>query len=178
MLRVAFALFVILPSVGTAQDRGGTTEFGMTPNHVYALWTNINEALLAVARIAAADGTWDVQVSSLDHRAFVDKVPADVLVRAEDFRDRLNRLRVRAAMEPTPPFESPGTVVTPSDVFMNSGHMLDGVVEWIIEMTPPQWLISPFYLYGTFGGKQPNDVFEVVDLAVRRLDLILVAGKS
>lgn len=168
-------MLAFLPSVGMAQEGRQTTQLGMTPNHVYSLWTNINEGLLAVAEIASGDATWDREVSSLDRRSFTGKVPADVLREAAEFRDRLNQLRERARMPPATAFRETGTVVTPSDVFVNSGYMLDGVVDWIIEMTPPQRLISGFYLLDTFDGKGPGDVYSLVELAVRRLDLVLAS---
>lgn len=176
MSRTAFVLVLVLvlPAMVAAQERRDAFELGLTPNHVYSLWSNINGALLVVARIQAKDATWDRELSSMAVRAPVDNVPAEVLRRVAEFRDRLNRLRDQAGMEATLPLEDRGAVVTPSDVFMGSGHMLDGVVEWIIEMTPPHRLVSPFYQQAKFEGMQPRDVFTLVDLAVRRLDLILM----
>ena len=58
-------------------------------------------------------------------------------------------------------------------VFLDSGHVLDAAVEWIVRNTPKGQLISQFYARHDVSGKTPSDVFGLVDLADRRIGRIL-----
>ncbi len=70
-------------------------------------------------------------------------------------------------------FEERGKKITSTDVFLNSGLLLDGLVEWIVKNSPPEHLIIPYYGYETYKDKKPGDVYSLVDLAHRRIVLIL-----
>ena len=154
-------------------------ELGLTPSHVYGLWTNINNALVAVAD--ASSGGGQVLAESLNAATpnnFENKKPSHVLERAIEFRAKLDRMLAAENLKPTKRYENIGGSVTPSVVFLNSGHLLDSVVLWIVANSSREQMINPFYTLHAFSGKTPSDVFSLVDLANRRIDKILTAAKS
>ncbi len=169
-----FRFFAIVLVALAAAPRGGQAlELGLTPSNVFSLWTNINDALLAVARISSDNANWAKKVEASAPRAFAGKTPANVLERVAEFREKLDRLRRRDGMAKTARFENGDGVVSPSVVFLNSGHVLDGVALWIVNKTTKEQLVSPFFRRHDVSGKTPSDVFGLVDLANRRIDTIL-----
>jgi hypothetical protein len=152
---------------------GGALELGLTPSQVFSLWTNINDCLLASTGVVSGDREWRESLEATSPRRFEGKAPADVLERLTVFRAKLDELRRTAGLAPVAAVEHGYSAVTPSDVFLNSGQVLDGLVEWLIVNTGREQLVSRFYTRHGFTGKVPNDVFGLVDLADRRIDSIL-----
>lgn len=153
-------------------------ELGLTPSHVFGLWTNINAALVLVADTSSGGLNLDDSLTSTKPGRFENKKPADVLARAIEFRAKLDRLLAEHGMAPTEQYSRGAGRVTPSVVFLNSGLLLDAVVGWIIANTSKQQLVSPFYAHHAFSGKTPSDVYGMVDLADRRIDRILATDES
>lgn len=145
-------------------------ELGLTPSNVYSIWSNINDAVVAVAHVSTGDEKRVAKLKDLKARAFKNKTPGDVLHQVGEFREHLDDLRRRGGMGATNKFiERQDAATTPSDVFLNSGYALNGLVEWLILNTDRKQLVSPFYTRHRFTEKTPNDVFALVDLATRRL---------
>ncbi len=101
------------------------------------------------------------------------KKPADVLAQAQIFREKLDKLRQRSSLPATEKYGTGDGVITPSVVFLNSGHILDATVEWLIKNTGREQLVSEFYTRHDFSGKTPSDPFALIVLANRRIDNIL-----
>ena len=40
-------------------------ELGLTPSHVFSLWTNVNGALVAIAEIVDANGRWAEDIRAM-----------------------------------------------------------------------------------------------------------------
>ena len=159
-------------------DQARARELGLTPSHVFGLWTNINAALVSVADASSGGQNLDDSLTSTKPDRFENKKPADVLARAIEFRAKLDRLLAEHGMAPTKRYPRGAGRVTPSVVFLNSGLLLDAVVGWIIADTAKRQLVSPFYAHHAFSGKTPSDVFGMVDLANRRIDRILATAES
>lgn len=159
-------------------DQARARELGLTPSHVFGLWTNINAALVSVADASSGGQNLDDSLTSTKPDRFENKKPADVLARAIEFRAKLDRLLAEHGMAPTKRYPRGAGRVTPSVVFLNSGLLLDAVVGWIIANTAKRQLVSPFYAHHAFSGKTPSDVFGMVDLANRRIDRILATAES
>lgn len=168
-------LIVAVMALSTALSTGAASalELGMTPSHVFGLWTNINNCLLASAQVVADDTAWQRRLDSMSPAKFDGKKPADVLARMAEFRDKLDRLRQAEGLEPTKTNDKTDGEITPSDVFLNSGHVLNALVDWTIRNSGPDLLVSQFYSRQEFSGKTPSDVFGLLDLADRRLDALL-----
>ncbi|MDP6342944.1 MAG: hypothetical protein QF578_19340 [Alphaproteobacteria bacterium] len=149
------------------------TELGLTPNQVVSLWTNINAALLDSAAAIAKDPGLQGQMKALTPGQFKGKKPSDVLGRVAEFRDRLDKLRARGGLPATSRYGEGDGKITPSVVFLNSGRVLNATVDWLIRNTERDQLVSQYYRRHAFSGKTPSHAFAMVDLAVRRLDLIL-----
>lgn len=160
-----------LPGVSAAQD------LGMTPSHVYAMWTNINNALVASAGIVAKNPAAAVAIQDMRARSFSGKKPADVLNRVMTVAEQLDRLRAKYKLKPVKAhLRKNGGKVTPSDVFLNSGRVQDGLLDWMARNTGRQQQISQFYTRRSFSGKSPSDAFSMVDLAARRISRIMAGS--
>lgn len=156
-----------------ARAGAGAIELGLTADHVYSLWTNINSSLLAVADSLATIPALRDQLMAVTPRRFKGKAPADVLERVNAYRLKLDRLRGLGVLGPIKLYNHGDFPVTPRIIYVNSGHVLNGQIELLVNRTPPDLLISPFYVQYEFSGKRPDDNFTLIDLADRRLDLIL-----
>ena len=165
---------VLAISVGLAVVPGPGTavELGLTPSHVFSLWTNINAALVTTGSSMTGDDDLSRQLADMPPNAFHDKTPGDVLVQVAAFRDKLDRLKAASGLEETPVYHDPeGGEVTPSVVFLNSGYVLDSLVLLLIR-NDGERLVGGFYERHDFAGKTPSNVFGLVELANRRIDTL------
>ena len=165
--------FGVLLGVLVIPRAGFSLDLGLTPSHVFSLWTNINENLIVVGSVVSDEPAWRKKLAASQTRKFEGKSPSDVLKRVVNYRTKLDRLLHRQALKPTKKFYSEEATITPSDVYLNSGHVLNAQVTWLIVNTGPQQTVSQFYKRHNFQGKTPSDVFGLVELANHRLDLIL-----
>lgn len=148
-------------------------DLGLTPSHVYSLWANINESLIAATRTVSSDTNRRNALTALKPNQYSGKKPADVFVQVGIYREKLNRLLL---VQNLPLAKQVGQVdgtITPSNVFLNSGHVLNAQVRWLIVMTGKEQTVSQFYERHEFSGKTPSDVYGLVDLANRRMDMLL-----
>ena len=171
--KFAFTLAIIIGMSGTPGETLAL-ELGMTPSNVFVLWTNVNNALITVAGTSSGFAEGSAGIATMTPNTFQGKTPGDVLKKVAAFRQKLDLLRQKSGLKPIEfnAFEA-GDTVTPSMVFLDSGHALDGVVEWIVGNTTKDQLISPFYARLDVSGKTPSDAFAMVDLAERRIGRIL-----
>ncbi len=169
---LAFAALTLVALI-LAPARPFAQELGLTPSDVVSLWTNINDCLIASSRAVLDDGGLEGRLKALQPAAFPGKKPGDVLGEAAQFRAKLDRLRQSAKLSPTKRHDAGDGKITPGIVFLNSGHVLDGVVDWFIRKTGPDQLAARFYTLHEISGKKPADAYSMVELANRRLDLIL-----
>ncbi len=174
VFRKLVSLVIVVVAAGLVPGQARAVELGLTPSNVFSLWTNVNNALIAVAGASSRSAGWTKGVETTARVGFEGKNPGDVLERVAAFRDKLDRLRRTSGLSATRRYREDSGTVTPSVVFLNSGYVLDSVVEWLIESTGREQLVSPFYTRHDFSAKTPNDVFGLVDLANRRIDIILV----
>lgn len=172
-LRTAALTVILLIGGAGLPGQARALELGLTPSNVVGLWTNVNEALLATARVVSNDTVWLAKVTEMTPGTFEGKKPSDVLERVTEFRTKLNRLRGGFGLKETDSNVKFDGTITPTVVFLNSGEVLNGLVDWIIRNTGEQQLVSQFYTDRQIKGKTPSDAFGFVDLAARRLDQII-----
>lgn len=172
-LRTVALTLVLLVGVVGSPSQSRALELGLTPSNVVGLWTNVNEALLTTARVVSDDTEWLAQVAEMTAGTFEGKKPGDVLKRVSEFRAKLDKLRQGFGLKKADSSVGFDGTVTPTVVFLNSGEVLNGLVDWIIRNTSEQQLVSQFYADQQITGKTPSDAFSMVDLAVRRLDKVL-----
>lgn len=170
---IAFMAVLLVGIGGGFNNAHAQVELGLTPSHVFSLWTNTNNALETMAGILTKDSSLRQKVKATTPRGFTGKKPADVLRRVAEFREKLDRLRQKGSLPPTKRFVHGTGTITPSVVFLNSGHVLDATVQWVIKNSGKDQLVSPFYVRHDISGKTPSDAFAMVDLANRRIDMIL-----
>jgi hypothetical protein len=167
VLAVVAAAALLVPA------RGETLELGMTPNHVVALWINVNAALVSTGRALDSSGKLAAVLRAQKLIAFSGKTAADVLGHVVRFRAKLDQLRAARGLGGTGVFKDPeGGAVTPSVVFMNSGLVLDSLVITLNRIDKDH-LISGFYKRHDIRGKKHNHAYAMVDLANRRMDRLL-----
>lgn len=170
---IGWAFVIALMAVPVHPGKGFALDLGLTPSHVYSLWTNINGSLVTVARVISGDPAWRKRLTAYSARKFEGKRPSDVLRRVADYRAKLDRLLRRESLALTKQLPAGEEEVTPSEVYLNSGFVLNAQVRWLIVNTGPEQTVSQFYYRHDFSGETPSDVFALVDLANRRLDEIL-----
>ncbi|MDP6717863.1 MAG: hypothetical protein QGF59_04395 [Pirellulaceae bacterium] len=176
------AICVVLAGTALFPFRGLAIELDLTPAQVFAVWTGINESLLVIARVVSNDTAWHREISEIRSKDVKDKRPADVLGQLRKYRAKLDGLRRTAGLKPIRRFVVDGKPVTPVVVYVNSGLVLNGQVEWLIHNTGSIQLVSQFYpTYDQVGSSErtPSHVYALVNLANRRLAKILAkAGVS
>ena len=149
-------------------------DLGLTPSHVYGLWININKSLIGLANTRTIDQNKIDQLNRMSPNYFSDKTPGDVLKHAAIFRKNLDQLKKYRGLEPTTAILlEDNKKITPSVVFLNSGNILDSTVLLVIKNTAETIPISRFYHTNDISGKSPSDVYQLVDLANRRIDWIV-----
>lgn len=183
MFRSRHFVFVFLTvfSVTVTPPTSHAMELGLTPSHVFSLWTNINQSLLAYAQTLSDDDAWVENLSTMSPKTFTGKRPKDVFEKAQEFRAKLKPLIPIIESNPDwlKSFRPTGEKIineeeiTPSEVFLISTQILNGIVDDLIKKTDQERLISPFYIQHGFTEKRPSDVFGLVDLAILRSELII-----
>ena len=169
-------LIVVFLSLTAYPSGSRALDLGLTPSHVYSLWTNINQSLIASARLVSGDTALAAMLSAMKPATYIGKKPADVLDQLIVYRARLDRLLRASNLPETKQAASDGDAITPSDVYLNSGQVLNAQVRWLIVGTGPEQAVSQFYTRHGFSGKTPSDVFALVVMANQRMALLLDAA--
>lgn len=172
LLRLGVLAASVFLTTLTIARSAAALELGLTPSHVYSLWTNINTSLVAISEQAARNPMLPARIDAMSRKTFSDKKPADVLREVTRFRAKVDTLRRSAKLPALRPGPGASVEIAPSVVFLASGDVLDGVVDWLIRHTGPEQLVSQFYTVHDFTGKKHSDVYGLVDLANRRMDAI------
>lgn len=167
------AMLLMVPVGGNAQTiRLDPSKFDLTPSHVFSLWVNINNCILAVAREMFEDRAFHVRLRRLSPVVTSGKKPSDVLVGVLALRGQVDMIRLAKGLRPSARFQAESAEITPSIVFLTSGDVLDGLADWYVRHAGREKLVGRFYVRRGFTDKTPSDVFGLVDLARRRLKLI------
>ncbi len=160
------------PTVASSEE--GVIELGkISPNGPYRLWNAVNKVLLDYASLRGG-AELRSQVQGLSAGQYDGKTPADVLTQAAEFRGMLERLLDRLNLPKVEIYKDPlGRDVTPGVVFVNAGHIMDAVVSAFRSASnKPDESLGGLYDVPVATGKTPSDVFGLVYLATRRLQLI------
>lgn len=166
------ARFAPLPLLLLANP-ANAVELGLTPSHVFATWMNINETLIALGSTRDDSGVLSDSLSAMTATQFTGKKPGEVLNQLNVFRAKLDQLSAMQGQKATPIFKDPaGGTVTPSVVFMNSGHVLDSTV-LLLASIDEEHKIAGFFTRYEVSGKTPDGPYSLVDLANRRIDALL-----
>lgn len=171
------ALTLILFCFFSLKVNANATDIGLTPNHVFGLWQNINQATLSLASQYSDDAGWLVKLESEQTRNFSGKSSADVLQLLGQYTERLERLkkgRQLAASKHLAP--SSDDNISPSVVFLYSGKVLDSLIETLLVQQDRNALISPYFTLHKHNNKSSSEVYALVDLAHRRIGKIMATA--
>ncbi|MHA1598613.1 MAG: hypothetical protein ACTSV1_07810, partial [Alphaproteobacteria bacterium] len=161
------AAIVLLSSKAWALD------IGLTPSHVYSLWTNINQTVMTFVRIDVQEPALRNEIDAMEAEEFSGKSPGDVLALASEVEGLWDALRISSDLAPTRQIFISDSSTTPSDVYLESSRILGAAVEWIIMNTDADHLVSGHFVRHEFTGKTPSDVYGLVDLAYRRMHTVI-----
>ncbi len=105
---------------------------------------------------------------------FTGKAPADVLGQINGFRDKLSLWRANYNLLGVQTYKDvDGNEITPSVVFVNSGHVLDSLMELLWHIKPLEESYREYYKQNIIDGMEPSDVFGLVELANRKISLLI-----
>lgn len=171
-----FILLITLSLFTTPAYTANFIEYGFTPSHVHALWTNIHQSIVKLSEKYPLE----VQeaIKNIPPTTYRDKIPADVLNETNIFTRKLNSYREYYNL-PSIDLKSMETDsnVTPSTVYVNSGRLQDALAYTISTANPSQEISSLYH--GKFiEGKEPRDVFSLVELAIKKLNILIDYEKS
>ncbi|MAC45903.1 MAG: hypothetical protein CMI12_03495 [Oceanospirillum sp.] len=167
-------LLLILLSSSLAK----ATDFGFTPGHVYGIWLNINQALIAFLQHSSLNSEQTALITALQPDEFTGKQPKDVYQQVEQVKRHLESIFERPAISYRPAWidhyhtlqnTHPDSSIHPSSVFILSSQLLQVLVAEYINATQSRQPISAFYMDREISNQSPSDVFAQVDLFKRRL---------
>lgn len=146
----------------------------ITPDGPFRLWTAMNNVIPEYAMLVGGKEL-KAKVLKLSVSSFTGKSPGNVMEQTESARALLNRLAVKYKLPKAARYTDPlGRAVTPAVVFLNAGNLLDTLVEsYFVASDKSELGLGRFYTVPEFTGKKPNDVYGLVELATRRLEVIV-----
>jgi hypothetical protein len=140
----------------------------ITPNDVYSRWLTLNEAL----PLLTTDDNVISKIGQLQPNEYSGKNPSDVLNEGATLKGKLDTLRKKYDLGELQMGTVPASSdVTPADVLKYSDSVFKGIQEVVEQVNQA----NKDYSYHTEAvtDKEPSDVFGLVDLANRKLDLLL-----
>jgi hypothetical protein len=173
---LALGLFAVPMTAQAALAAPQTVPLGnVTPSQVVTTWMSVNQGLVEAAQLATRDPSFAARVDGLRALSYSAKKPGEVLARTVEFRDKLDVLRAKMGLDPTSVYVDPsGAAVTPPVVFLNGAHVQDSFLGWVVALSgDPTHLVGQFYVVADVSGMTPSDAYGLVDLAVRRLDMLI-----
>ncbi|MEE8395152.1 MAG: hypothetical protein V3S29_03795 [bacterium] len=166
LVALVWLLALAAPLPALAYEKYGN----IPPDGPFHLWLGINEFM----PLLTANSSKARAIRAVKAKRFRGKTPGAVLGNVVRFRNKLNRVLAKYRLDKTREFRSPtGEKVSPSIVYINAGHVYDSVVGVLLEANPKNQTYREIFLIPYPKGKTPSDVFELVDLAIRKLDLLL-----
>lgn len=172
-LRFSLVLLLFFGVATAASSR----DLRLTPNQVFSIWVNIDDCLEIVADLTLNSDHAKQTFRDISLKTYKGKEPGDVLLQVVVFRDRLNQLREQGGQSFVSVYEPRKTEIVPRDVYMNSGHIQDALIESMIVEKHPELFVSQFYTRHHYTDKTPSDVFAMVELANRKLEFIFADGE-
>ncbi len=146
----------------------------ITPDGPFRIWTALNNVIPEYALLVGGKEL-KAKVLKLSARGFTGKSPGNVMEQTERARALLDGLAVKYKLPKAARYSDPlGRAVTPAVVFLNAGNLLDTLVaSYFVASKPTELGLGRLYAVPEFTGKKPNDVYGLVELATRRLEVIV-----
>jgi hypothetical protein len=158
----------------------------ITPSQPYAIWININQALIDLSTLKVSDVEVYKQIEEVGLESFSGKKPDDVYILVGEFRQGFSVYSGRdltthgdniSELEETIIYtlRTANNEIIPAMVFSRSVLVLDLIMQSYIELDSSARLLSPYYKLGQYDDKNPSDVYALVDLASKRLQILINA---
>jgi len=195
---IAFALMLLTGISGTQWIGGGQVfnsanaanisgEIG--PSEVFALWQEINRAILIYADAYGVSDAVKAQMLTVEPEAYQDKMPSDVFARVNGVRGDLtqvlgdwNELNYHGGAlleaEMMQYLTLDGNMVTPLTVYLHSVFLLDSLIKSILVINPQFQNVSQFFAEQEVEPRKPGDVYILVGMAQKRITLLLGAVRD
>ncbi|MCB1744405.1 MAG: hypothetical protein KDK91_28815 [Gammaproteobacteria bacterium] len=162
----------LLPCTSFSSDRG------ITPGHTHAVWESANRALLRLAGVVHAEDAVVGEMARLRANVFSGKRDEDLESRVIAFHTKLGQLHERLQLKMDGRNDAASLLEarkpgTQEGVFLVSGHVLDEIVTAYLQKTADTDPVSDLFVVQEDQGSSVDGVFGLVDLAHRRLDLLL-----
>lgn len=143
----------------------------LTRDDVTAVWRNVNEVVLVVAKNNAMDDAWVEDLRAMTPAPGLAQDDQALAQGMQSFHGKLATLLASAQV--TPPGDAYGPAPE-SELYMRSGRVLDSLVHYLIQVDS---LASVAIYYadgsGDGGGAGGRTLADEIDLANRRMDELL-----
>jgi len=166
-------LVIVLAGLPT---KAPAIELGLTPSHVYGLWTNIHLVMDALQKDVFNS---PLKPQDMNASTFKGKTPTQVYATAIGVQAQLAQLFDLETSTKMPLWiaeygnlqrQYKNADITPSQVYVLSSQILNALVETYVSKTQGTLPISTFYEARYVVLKTPSDVYGLVELFARRLD--------
>ena len=155
----------------------------ITPSQPYAIWININDILLDYAEISSTPADVLEEMKWIEPDIFTGKKPKDVFLKVDAFGKMYSDFYgveytshgddAESLAERTVGVLRIGDEdISPGMVFIKSVVVLDAISQNYIKMSFGNKLLSPYYEIKHYENIKPDDVYGLVDMAYRRLQLM------
>lgn len=119
-----------------------------------------------------------MRLKNIKIKTYKNKIPAEVLNETNIFTGKLNSYRQLYNLPEIALNKiHKDALVTPSVVYINSGRLQDELANTIKTVNPAQE-ISTLYHSEFIPGKQPRDVYSLVELATEEIKVLIKYEKS
>lgn len=168
---IIIQLFIIIMICNTNDVCSYERHGNITPSQVVSLWININETIPLLAK----DAMVEHKLRKLKPEKFTEKTPDNVYLLLGAFREKLNQYREQNNLEAVKVYK--GVVdsidVTPAIVYVNSGHILDSIMDLLWYLKPKEQSYRTNYKKHFVEEKTPNDSYSLIELSNRIIDKIM-----
>lgn len=139
-------------------------------NDLYGLAARCNEAILQLAPVRQSPDF--PRLKSLQPARSSGKTPEHIAHRLQRMCDLVNRLRIEEGLEPVATSRGELKAAAARHVYLSAGQCLDGLIS-LLAATDPNQSLGRFYQRTDYQGRTVDEVYGLIDLAVRRLEITL-----
>lgn len=142
----------------------------VTPRDVFALAMNFNAVLDYY--LETHDAERAAAIRALTPEAVSGKRSEDLLAHSQRLADLVDELATGRHLPPVLRVERAGEQTLPAEAYLQVGASLDGLIFYLSALDASQ-IWGDYYVTIEYSDeKSPDDAFSVVDLAVRKLELV------
>ncbi len=161
-------------SVGEASGQPSSAQASadgaMPVNDLYSLMARCNEAILQLGPVRNSPEF--SRLKSLQTVPSSGRTPGDIALRLQRMCGLVNRLRIKEGLVPIATSGAEPKAIAVRQVYQSAGQCLDGLIG-LIAATDPKQSLGRYYQRTEQQAKTADELYGVIDLAVRRLEVAL-----